>query len=207
MSFLRCKGSSIHQIHLKVCGKVEIHNGKFGKHMFYSSYGKVKSIQNHKALGNVFRNTQQSFHISPRFAATNNRGYQSFSHLNNDICIYGKILGFFFCKSICHCWVWRSRKGMKTLLWVTEALRITWLKALLFITEHLNSATVGLLYLLRCRGTTVFRKLSFIIIWSWTLSFAIKSVFITPEIVANQSFWYSIYIHRLSFMFCRHNLF
>ena len=87
-------------------------------------------VMNNKAFGNLFCNSQKSFHTSPRSSDSNNRGYRSFFKLNNAICIYKKILDVtFFCK--CHCWVWRmiyslyysSRKvleGVKTLLWITE---------------------------------------------------------------------------------------
>ena len=49
-------------------------------------------VMNDKAFGNLFCNSQKSFHTSPGSSDLNNRGYQSFFKLNNGICIYKKIL-------------------------------------------------------------------------------------------------------------------
>ena len=48
-----------------------------------------------KAFCNVFRNSQKSFHTAPRTPDPNNKGYRSFFHHNNDICIYRKAKAFF----------------------------------------------------------------------------------------------------------------
>ena len=60
---------------------------------------------NNKAFGNIFCNSQKSFHTSPKSSDSNNRGYRPFSKLNNGICIYKNPR--IFCKCKCHCWVWR----------------------------------------------------------------------------------------------------
>ena len=45
------------------------------------------SVMNNKALGNIFRNSQKSFHNSPRSSGSNHiRGYRSFFKLNNSKC-------------------------------------------------------------------------------------------------------------------------
>ena len=43
---------------------------------------------NHKAFGNVFRNSRKSFHTFARCSSLNNRGYQSFIQLNDGTSIY-----------------------------------------------------------------------------------------------------------------------
>ena len=58
-------------------------------------------VMNNKAFGNLFCNSQKSFHTSPGSSDSNNRGYRSFFKLNNGICIYKKkkkkkILDVFF---------------------------------------------------------------------------------------------------------------
>ena len=60
---------------------------------------------NHKAFGNLFCNSQKSFHTSPAPYESNNKGYRSFFKLNNDI--YTKITTRIFCKCKWHCWVWK----------------------------------------------------------------------------------------------------
>ena len=45
---------------------------------------------NNKAFGNLFCNSEKSFHTSPRSSDSNNRGYRPFFKLNNGICIYKK---------------------------------------------------------------------------------------------------------------------
>ena len=45
---------------------------------------------NNKAFGNLFCNSQKSFHTSPGSSDSNNRGYRSFFKLNNGIRIYKK---------------------------------------------------------------------------------------------------------------------
>ena len=47
-------------------------------------------VMNNKAFGNLFCNSQKSFHTSPGSADSNNRGYRSFFKFNNGICIYKK---------------------------------------------------------------------------------------------------------------------
>ena len=66
-------------------------------------------VMNNKAFGNLFCNSQKSFHTSPGSSDSNNRGYRSFFKLNN-----GSTMAFaftknprIFCKCKCHCWVWR----------------------------------------------------------------------------------------------------
>ena len=81
---------------------------------------------NNKAFGNIFCNSQKSFHTSPESSDLNNRGNRSFFKLNNDICIYKKILGFFVnANAIVEFEEWsiasiirvgRFRRGVKTLL-------------------------------------------------------------------------------------------
>ena len=87
---------------------------------------------NNKAFGNLFCNSQKSFHTSPGSSDSNNRGYRSFFKLNNGICIYKKILDVkFFVIAIVEFEEWsiasiiqvvRSRGGVKTLLWITEQI-------------------------------------------------------------------------------------
>ena len=53
--------------------------------------GLVQILRNeYKAFGNIFCNSQKSFHTSSRSSDSNNRGYQPFFKLNNGICIYKK---------------------------------------------------------------------------------------------------------------------
>ena len=47
-------------------------------------------VMNNKAFGNLFCNSQKSFHTSPGSSDSNSRGYRSFFKLNNGICIYKK---------------------------------------------------------------------------------------------------------------------
>ena len=47
-------------------------------------------VMNNKGFGNLFCNSQKSFHTSPGFSDSKNRGYRSFFKLNNGICIYKK---------------------------------------------------------------------------------------------------------------------
>ena len=47
-------------------------------------------VMNNKAFGDLFCNSQKSFHTSLRSSDSKNRGYQSFFKLNNGICIYKK---------------------------------------------------------------------------------------------------------------------
>ena len=47
-------------------------------------------VMNNKAFGNLFCNSQKSFHTSPGSSDSNNRGYRSFFRLNNGIYIYKK---------------------------------------------------------------------------------------------------------------------
>ena len=93
---------------------------------------------NNKAFGNLFCNSQKSFHTSPVSSDSNDRGYRPFFKLNNGICIYKKqkILDVFFfwgggVKAIVEFEEWsiafiirvvRSRGGVKTLLWITEQI-------------------------------------------------------------------------------------
>ena len=49
-------------------------------------------VMHSKAFGNLFCNSQKSFHTSPGSSDSNTRGYRSFFKLNNGICIYKKIL-------------------------------------------------------------------------------------------------------------------
>ena len=87
-------------------------------------------VMNNKAFGNLFCNSQKSFHTSPWSSNSNNRGYRSFFKLNNGISIYKKILDvIFFVNAIVEFEKWsiasiirvvRSRGGVKTLLWITE---------------------------------------------------------------------------------------
>ena len=80
-------------------------------------------VMNNKAFGNLFRNSQKSFHISPGSSHSNSyRGYRSFFKLNNGICTYKKILDVnFFVKTIVELEEWsiasiiqvvRSREGV-----------------------------------------------------------------------------------------------
>ena len=62
-----------------VCRKKEVTVAKF-----------KSFVVNNKAFGNVFCNSQKSFHTSPGSSDSNNRGYRSFFKLNNGICIYKK---------------------------------------------------------------------------------------------------------------------
>ena len=84
---------------------------------------------NNKAFGNLFCNSQKSFHTSPGSADSNNRGYRSFFKLNNGICIK-KILDVkYFVNAIVEFEEWsiasiirvvRYRGGVKTLLRFSE---------------------------------------------------------------------------------------
>ena len=74
------------------------------------------SVMNSKCFSNVFHNSQKRFHTFPGPDA-NNRGYQSFFKLNNSICIFKKKNIGFFCKSICHCWVWRLIDSLYYFTW------------------------------------------------------------------------------------------
>ena len=57
----------------------------------YNTLAEFRSfVMNNKAFGNVFCNSQKSFHTSPGSSNSNNRGYLSFFKLNNGICIYKK---------------------------------------------------------------------------------------------------------------------
>ena len=57
----------------------------------YHTMAEFKSfVMNNKAFGNLFCNSQKSFHTSPGSSDSNNRGYWSFFKLNNGICIYKK---------------------------------------------------------------------------------------------------------------------
>ena len=47
-------------------------------------------VMNNKAFGNLFCNSQKSFHTAPGSSDSNNRGYRSFFKINNGICIYKK---------------------------------------------------------------------------------------------------------------------
>ena len=64
-------------------------------------------VMNNRAFPNVFRNSQKSFHTSPRSSDPSyDRGYRSIFQLNiNGTCIYGKNPRI-FCKCKWHCWVW-----------------------------------------------------------------------------------------------------
>ena len=87
-------------------------------------------VMNNKAFGNLFCNSQKSFHASPGSSDSNNRGYRSFFKLNNNIWVYKKILGLkFFVHAIVEFEEWsivsiirveRSRGGVKTPLWIAE---------------------------------------------------------------------------------------
>ena len=58
-------------------------------------------VLNNKAFGNLFCNSQNSFHTSPGSSDSNNRSYRSFFKLSNGIFIYQKILDVnFFVKAI-----------------------------------------------------------------------------------------------------------
>ena len=99
---------------------------------------------NNKAFGNLFCNSEKSFHTSPRSSDSNNRGYRPFFKLNNGICIYKKILGFFVnANDIVEFEEWSiasiirvgiSRRGVKLFCELQNILP----KALLFITKDLN---------------------------------------------------------------------
>ena len=93
--------------------------------IFYAVAQFKSFVMNNKAFGNIFCNSQKSFHTFPGSSDSNNRGNRSFFKLNNGICIT-KILGFFVnANAIVEFEEWsiasiirvgRSGKGVKTLL-------------------------------------------------------------------------------------------
>ena len=118
---------------------------------------------NNKAFGNLFCNSQKSFHTSPGSSDSNNRGYRSFFKHNNGICIYKKILDVkFFVNAIVEFGDWsiasiirviRSRGGVKPFCELQNKLP----KALRF-----NEANYERIELTHCVGIKVAQKHSFV---------------------------------------------
>ena len=106
---------------------------------------------NIKAFGNVFRNLQKSFHTFARCSGLNNRGYWLCFQLNKRstmaLLIYKKRLGVLVNQYA----IVKLKKWSIIIIWFRKfsqrfwklycELRTTLRKALLFITENLNSAT------------------------------------------------------------------
>ena len=72
-------------------------NNGYSDIIFYARLMQTKTmaefksfVMNNKAFGNLFFNSQKSFHTSPGSSDSNNRGYWSYFKLNNGICIYKK---------------------------------------------------------------------------------------------------------------------
>ena len=84
------------------------------------------SVMDNKALGNVFRNSHNSFHTFLRSSGLNNRGFWSFFKLNNGIFIYKNAQNFSVNANVIVkveewsiasiIWVGSSWKGVKTLI-------------------------------------------------------------------------------------------
>ena len=90
-------------------------------------------VTNNNAFGNVFCNSQKSFHNFATCSGPLNRGYHSFCQLNNSILIYKNIKVYIYdfvnwyaivqleeWSTASIIWVVTSAKDVKTLSWITE---------------------------------------------------------------------------------------
>ena len=95
---------------------------------------------NKKAFGNVFCNSQKSFHTSPGSSNSDNRSYRSFFQFNNGICISKKKILGVFCKCKCRCWVWRM---IESLYYSSRKIPERYLVLDAMVLIHQTSAKLG----------------------------------------------------------------